>query len=52
MGDFPILVINKVEFFDSLFYVMPSNKLKPVPIRLILVQIFSIRIVILESLTD
>ena len=48
----PILVINKVEFFDSLFYVMPANKLKTVPIRLILVQIFSIRIVVLESLTD
>ena len=32
----PILVIsNKVEFFDSLFYVMPANKLKTVPIRLI-----------------
>ena len=48
-----MLVINKVELFDSLFYVMPANKLKTVPIyTLFLVQIFSIRIVILESLTD
>ena len=31
----PILVIKKVELFDSLFYVMSANKLKTVPIRLI-----------------
>ena len=49
----PIFVINKVELFDSLFYIMPANKLKTVPIRLILSpDFYSIRIVILESLTD